>query len=231
VSSETRDAELIDNASSATLTPRHTFTHIAKYSTLQPQLSHLNHTAMPLEHFPPGLAAIPAQLPINPKDHDTYMRLALDQAQESPPKPSNYRVGALLVDADTGAILERGYTLELEGNTHAEQCCLSKFALAHDLPEDRVGEALPPNAVIYTTMEPCNLRLSGNLPCADRIIRTRGKDGKPALHKVYIGVKEPEKFVGENEGRKKLEENGIEVVHVPGFEEDILRIATAGHEK
>jgi pyrimidine deaminase RibD-like protein len=186
---------------------------------------------MPLEHFPPGLAAIPAQLPTNPQNHDTYMRLALDQAQESPPKPSNYRVGALLVDADTGAILERGYTLELEGNTHAEQCCLSKFASAHDIPEDRAGEALPPNAVIYTTMEPCNLRLSGNLPCADRIIRTRGKDGKPALHKVYIGVKEPEKFVGENEGRKKLEENGIEVVHVPGFEEDILRIATAGHEK
>jgi pyrimidine deaminase RibD-like protein len=158
------------------------------------------------------------------------MRLALDQAQESPPKPSNFRVGALLVDADTGVILTRGYTLECEGNTHAEQCCLLKFAQKHDLPEDRVGEALPPNTVIYTTMEPCNLRLSGNLPCADRIIRTKGKNGEKAIHKVYLGVKEPEKFVGENQGRKKLEEAGVECIHVPGFEEDILRIATAGHE-
>ncbi|KAF2258023.1 cytidine deaminase-like protein [Lojkania enalia] len=173
----------------------------------------------------------PPQPSIDPKDHSTYMRLALDQAQESPPKPSNFRVGALLVDGDTGTILSRGYTLELEGNTHAEQCCLIKFARAHDLPEEQVGEALPQNAVIYTTMEPCNLRLSRNLPCVDRIIRTKYKDGRTAIKKVYLGVNEPEKFVGENKGRAKLKEYGIECIHVPGFEEDILRVATAGHGK
>ncbi|CBY00431.1 similar to CMP/dCMP deaminase zinc-binding [Plenodomus lingam JN3] len=167
----------------------------------------------------------------DPNDHMQYMRLALDQAEKSPPKPSNFRVGALLVNADTGSILSRGYTLECEGNTHAEQCCLLKFAQAHDLPEDRVGEALPPNTVIYTTMEPCNLRLSGNLPCADRIIRTKSKDGEASIKKVYIGVKEPEKFVGENQGRAKLEANGIECIHVSGLEERILGAATAGHEK
>ncbi|RMZ74684.1 cytidine deaminase [Pyrenophora seminiperda CCB06] len=175
-------------------------------------------------------SGLPAQRP-DPNDHLQYMRLALDQAQESPPKPSNFRVGALLVDADTGDILSRGYTLECEGNTHAEQCCLLKFAREHDLPEERVGEALPPNTVIYTTMEPCNLRLSGNMPCADRIIRTKGKDDKQRIKKVFLGVKEPEKFVGENEGRKKLEEHGIECVHVSGLEELILSVATAGHEK
>jgi pyrimidine deaminase RibD-like protein len=159
------------------------------------------------------------------------MRLALDQAHESPPKPSNFRVGALLVDADTGVILSRGYTLELEGNTHAEQCCLMKIAQSHSLPEERVGEVLPANTVIYTTMEPCNLRLSGNLPCADRIINTKGKDGEGAIKRVYLGVKEPEKFVGENQGRSKLEMNGVECIHVPGLEEDILRVATAGHGK
>ncbi|KAH7093201.1 cytidine deaminase-like protein [Paraphoma chrysanthemicola] len=172
----------------------------------------------------------PAEKP-NPDNHLQYMLLALDQAQESPPKPSNFRVGALLVDADTGAILSRGYTLECEGNTHAEQCCLLKYAKEHNLPEERVGEALPPNTVIYTTMEPCNLRLSGNLPCADRIIRTTSLTGERNIKKVYLGVKEPEKFVGENEGRKKLEEYGIECVHVPGLEERILRVATAGHEQ
>lgn len=171
----------------------------------------------------------PAEAP-DPNNHMQYMRLALDQAQESPPKPSNFRVGALLVDADTGEILSRGYTLECEGNTHAEQCCLLKFAEAQGLSEERVGEALPPNSVIYTTMEPCNLRLSGNLPCADRIIRTKDKEGEIRIKKVYIGVKEPEKFVGENQGRTKLEENGIQCILVPGLEDRILRIATAGHQ-
>jgi pyrimidine deaminase RibD-like protein len=176
-------------------------------------------------------SAIPSSIGPDPNDHLQYMRLALDQAQESPPKPSNFRVGALLVDADTGAIISRGYTLECEGNTHAEQCCLLKLAREYHCLEERVGEVLPPNAVIYTTMEPCNLRLSGNLPCADRIIRTRGKNGEQMIKKVYLGVKEPEKFVGENEGRKKLEEHGVECIHVTGLEERILSVATAGHEQ
>ncbi|KZM26048.1 uncharacterized protein EKO05_0005849 [Ascochyta rabiei] len=171
----------------------------------------------------------PAQVP-EPNDHLQYMRLALDQAQESPPKPTNFRVGAVLVDGDTGSILERGYTLECEGNTHAEQCCLLKFAQAHGLSEERVGEALPANTVIYTTMEPCNKRSVGNTPCVDRIIRTKGQDGQPRIKRVYLGVKEPEKFVGVNKGIAKLEEHGIECIHVPGLEERILQVATAGHE-
>jgi pyrimidine deaminase RibD-like protein len=157
------------------------------------------------------------------------MRLALDQAQESPPKPSNFRVGALLVDGDSGEILSRGYSLELPGNTHAEQCCLLKIAADHSLPEERVGEVLPAKTVLYTTMEPCNLRLSGNTTCVDRILRTKGKDGEFKIKTVYVGIQEPEKFVGVNEGRKKLEDQGVRCVHVPGFEEDATRIATAGH--
>lgn len=171
----------------------------------------------------------PAQAP-DPNDHLQYMRLALDQAQESPPKPTNFCVGALLVDGETGTVLERGYTLECEGNTHAEQCCLIKFAKAHGLPEERAGEVLPASAVIYTTMEPCNKRSIGNIPCVDRLIRTKGLDGQPRIKKVYLGVKEPEKFVGANEGIAKLRNNGIECIHVPGLEERILEVATAGHE-
>ncbi|KAJ4364830.1 hypothetical protein N0V95_000674 [Ascochyta clinopodiicola] len=173
---------------------------------------------------------VPSAETPDPNDHLQYMRLALDQAQESPPKPTNFRVGAVLVDGETGSILERGYTLECEGNTHAEQCCLLKFAQAHGLSEEHVGEALPANTVIYTTMEPCNKRSVGNTPCVDRIIRTTGQDGRPRIRKVYLGVKEPEKFVGVNEGIAKLEDHGIECIHVPGLEERILQVATAGHE-
>jgi pyrimidine deaminase RibD-like protein len=52
-----------------------------------------------------------------------------------------------------------------------------------------------------------------------------------AIRSVVCGVREPEKFVGENEGRKRLEEAGIAVMHVGGLEREILEVATAGHGK
>ena len=71
---------------------------------------------------------------------------------------------------------------------------------------------------------PCFKRLSGNLPCVQRILNLRGK-----IKAVYVGVKEPEKFVGENAGREQLEDGGINVVLVEGLEKEILEVATAGH--
>lgn len=153
-----------------------------------------------------------------------YMQYALSLARKSPPKPTNYRVGALLVDALTNTILETGYTLECEGNTHAEQSCFIKLASQHKVSEDNLVTVLPKHVVLYTTVEPCFKRLSGNLPCVERILQY-----KSAIKTVYVGVKEPEKFVGENTGRKQLEDAGIEVVLVEGMEEEILRVATAGH--
>ncbi|GAM82191.1 hypothetical protein ANO11243_001700 [Dothideomycetidae sp. 11243] len=161
--------------------------------------------------------------------HMDYMHLALSEARKSPPKPTNYCVGAVLVSPSRDEVLATGYTLELEGNTHAEQCCLAKFAKQHGVAEPDVGTVLPNDCVLYTTMEPCALRLSGNLPCVDRIIDTC-KNGK-GIRTVYVGVLEPEKFVGENQGRKKLEEAGVQVIQITGMEESILQVATSGHEK
>ncbi|CZS95888.1 related to RIB2-DRAP deaminase [Rhynchosporium agropyri] len=162
----------------------------------------------------------------SPPNHIEYMRRALDLARNSPPKPTNYRVGALLVDSKSNAILATGYTLECDGNTHAEQSCLIKLAEAYGLAEDALGDILPEGTVLYTTVEPCFKRLSGNLACVERIMRLGN-----AIKTVYVGVKEPEKFVGENTGRKQLEDAGIEVVLVEGMEKEILEVATAGHIK
>jgi pyrimidine deaminase RibD-like protein len=156
--------------------------------------------------------------------HVEHMRQALSLARKSPPKPTNYRVGALLVDAKNGSILATGYTLECEGNTHAEQSCFIKLAKEHNISEAELGKVLPEETALYTTVEPCFKRLSGNLPCVQRILRL----GK-AIKTVYVGVKEPEKFVGENTGRKQLEDAGIKVVLIEGMEEEILEVATAGH--
>ena len=159
---------------------------------------------------------------ITPGDHVAYMRLALSLAKEAPPKPTNFCVGAVLVDEAANTILSTGYTLELPGNTHAEQCCLAK---AEEWGLLGNTEAVGQKLVLYTTMEPCNKRASENLPCTERIL----KAGR--IQVIYVGVKEPEKFVGKNVGREKLEDAGIQYVHVPGLEAEILEVATAGHQK
>lgn len=161
---------------------------------------------------------------LQPDDHKGYMSYALSLAEQSPPKPTNFRVGAVLVDTTKNEVLATGYTLELEGNLHAEQCCFIKLARKHGVDEERLSEVLPQHMALYTTMEPCSNRLSGNLPCVQRILRLRG-----LIQIVYVGVMEPEKFVSENTGRIALQDAGIAFVHVPGLEDSILKVATAGH--
>ena len=155
--------------------------------------------------------------------HKGHMSQALQEAKKSPPKPTNYCVGAVLVSEDGSTVLATGYTLECEGNTHAEQSCLIKLSRHYNVSEDSLGDVLPPS-VLYTTMEPCSKRLSGNKTCVDRILGLKG-----TIKTVYLGVSEPETFVGQNEGRQKLESAGIKVVQVKGFEKEILEVATAGH--
>ena len=173
----------------------------------------------------PVMDSEPAHPTIAAGDHKSYMKYALEQARRSPPASTNFCVGAVLVDSDNNEILSTGYTLELPGNTHAEQCCFMKVAQARHIAEERLGEVLPKNTILYTTMEPCNKRLSGNKTCVERILGLGG-----AVKTVYVGVKEPEKFVGQNEGRKRLEDAGVGVKVVEGMEDQILEVSTAGHE-
>lgn len=157
-------------------------------------------------------------------DHKGYMEYALEQARLSPPSSAKFCVGAVLVDADKIEILSTGYSLELPGNTHAEQCCFIKVAQRHNLPEEQIGEVLPDNTVLYTTMEPCNERLSGNKTCVERVMGLKG-----AVKVVYVGDNEPDTFVGLNVGRKRLEGAGVAVRTVGGMQDRILEVSTAGH--
>ncbi|KAL9124731.1 MAG: hypothetical protein Q9217_005968 [Psora testacea] len=164
-------------------------------------------------------------------DHKAYMQYALDLARKSTPQPTNFCVGAVLVSETDNEIVSTGYTLELPGNTHAEQCCLMKYEEEVNGPKGRLRLSTPHSLVLYTTMEPCNKRASGNESCVNRILETRHWGAGQGILKVYVGVQEPTKFVGVNEGREKLGEAGIQYVHVSGMEKDILEVATAGHER
>jgi pyrimidine deaminase RibD-like protein len=206
-----------------------------------------------------SIIALPVHIPT--PTHLHYLQHALSIARLSPPKPTNFCVGALLVsfpsafrsttnhcvtfgeedpttsgiDTQVGLpqIMATGYTLELEGNTHAEQCCLDKFAAAHgkntaDLPGIFAArrELHRETLVLYTTMAPCVTRLSGAVPCTDRILAASGIDI------VVVGVGEPETFVDgakTAQGQVRLEKGGVRVVRVEGLDEEILKVAKAGH--
>ena len=161
---------------------------------------------------------------IIPGDHKSVMQRALNLAQKSPPKPTNFRVGAILVNLEDNTITAEGYTLEVPGNTHAEECCLLKLAERHNTTEEGLVEVIKTPHALYTTVEPCFKRLSGKLPCVERVLRQNSW-----IKTVYVGIQEPETFVGENTGRKTLEDAGLQIILVPGLEKEILDTATAGH--
>ncbi|KAF2151070.1 hypothetical protein K461DRAFT_166234, partial [Myriangium duriaei CBS 260.36] len=166
--------------------------------------------------------------PMDP--HEDYIRLALTEARKSPPKPSNFCIGAVLVSpSQPEPVLTRASrsSWRITRTRNTAVCLRSRHGMLS--LRKNLGDVLPDHCVIYTTMEPCALRLSGNPPCVDRILNTCKRD--PGIRKVYVGVLEPENFVGVYTGRKKLENAGIEVVRVTGMEEEILQVATAGHVK
>ena len=124
------------------------------------------------------------------RDQIEFMRIAIQEAKKCRAVKSAFNVGAVLVQR--GEIVATGYSREMPGNTHAEECCLLKI----DDFED---------CVLYSTMEPCGQRLSGKECCANLII-------KKGIKKVVYAVKEPETFVGKSKGVLILSSNGIEVV-------------------
>ncbi|KAJ1862943.1 hypothetical protein LPJ73_000644 [Coemansia sp. RSA 2703] len=137
------------------------------------------------------------------------MRLAIAQARKCTDVSTAYNVGAVIIDKD-GQILSTGYSRQFPGNTHAEQCALMALQSTADSSE-QLAEALK-NAIMYTTMEPCSKRLSGNVPCVQRILDC-------GIRKVFVGIMEPPNFV-ECSGVEELENAGVTVVHVTELEQE-----------
>jgi len=135
-------------------------------------------------------------------EDDKWMKMAIDIASHCTPVATAYNVRAvlILISNDNTKLIATGYSRELAGNTHAEQCCFIKAAQAS---HQRVlcGES---RYVLYSTMEPCAKRLSGLESCCSRILSF-------GVHSVVIGVKEPDHFVAMAQGANCLQNNGVSV--------------------
>ena len=146
-----------------------------------------------------------------------YMELALQMAAKCGETQTQFNVGAVLVY--DGQILATGHSRELPGNTHAEQCALEKYF-------EQSGErTVPEGTEIFTSMEPCSFRLSGQSPCVNRILDVNN------IKSCFVGVLEPDTFVKDNSSSKILSEANISYIYIPGFEKRALEIAIKGHDK
>ncbi|CAB4257205.1 similar to Saccharomyces cerevisiae YDL036C PUS9 Mitochondrial tRNA:pseudouridine synthase, catalyzes the formation of pseudouridine at position 32 in mitochondrial tRNAs [Maudiozyma barnettii] len=150
--------------------------------------------------------------------HRKYMELAIKEADKCGPTTTAFSVGAVIVNGPS--VLSTGYSREFPGNTHAEQCALEKYF-------ERTGKrTVPPGSIIYTTMEPCSLRLSGNDPCVQRILALDGN-----ISTVFVGVMEPDTFVKNNTSLTLLESHDIDYIQIPGYEAQCTIVAFKGHEE
>ncbi|KAJ2496222.1 hypothetical protein GGH96_005990 [Coemansia sp. RSA 1972] len=133
------------------------------------------------------------------------LRQAIEQAKLCTSVDSAYNVGAIIADQN-GSVLSKGYSRQLPGNTHAEQCALDTLDKTQDLR----------SATLYTTMEPCSKRLSGNTPCVQRILDA-------GIMRVVVGVREPPNFV-QCTGVELLEQQGTSVVFITELETECRQL-------
>ncbi|KAJ3182759.1 hypothetical protein HDU87_008098 [Geranomyces variabilis] len=138
-------------------------------------------------------------------DDRTHMLTAISLAKSCIPVTTAYNVGAVLLAPSSSTVLSTGFSRELPGNTHAEECALLKLSSNDTLHLAR-------GATMYTTMEPCGERLSGKRTCAERLIEA-------GVARVVVGVREPSHFIAECQGTVMLRAAGIIVDYLNGLEE------------
>jgi diaminohydroxyphosphoribosylaminopyrimidine deaminase / 5-amino-6-(5-phosphoribosylamino)uracil reductase len=147
---------------------------------------------------------------VNTRDPEAdrhWLRAAIELSRRSPPSPTAYSVGALLVGAD-GSVISTGYSRETDTLDHAEEVALARIGL----PGGCVGPpprsaALVPGATLYSSLEPCAVRASRPTPCADLIIAS-------GIGRVVIAWREPP-ILAPGGGATRLRAASVHVVVVP----------------
>jgi 5-amino-6-(5-phosphoribosylamino)uracil reductase len=142
-------------------------------------------------------ASEPDPEPFAARSDVEWLAEAIELARRCPPASGAFSVGAIVVDG-AGRCIARGYSRELDPHVHAEEAALRKA--------EALGMKVE-GATLYSSMEPCSVRLSGRTPCVERIIRA-------GVARVVYAQREPPVFV-RCQGDSALRNAGIDVRHVP----------------
>ncbi len=124
------------------------------------------------------------------------MHQAFALSENCPPSESAFAVGCIGCDADM-TVLATGYSRETGPKDHAEEAMLAKL------------NGVTPHTVICT-LEPCLSRASKPMGCAERLVAA-------GTSRLYYALIEDGTFT-EQKGLAYLQDNGVELIHLPGFE-------------
>ncbi|MBM3495272.1 MAG: dCMP deaminase [Armatimonadetes bacterium] len=131
-----------------------------------------------------------------PRSDPEWLAEAIELARRCPPSDSAFAVGAWIVGAD-GRPVASGYSRELDDKVHAEEAALRKAAT------DGLNVE---GAVLYSSMEPCSVRLSGRPSCCEHIRRA-------GIGRVVYAQSEPPLFV-RCQGKAQLLDAGVQVSEI-----------------
>jgi diaminohydroxyphosphoribosylaminopyrimidine deaminase / 5-amino-6-(5-phosphoribosylamino)uracil reductase len=133
-----------------------------------------------------------------------WLAHAIELSRRSPPSATAFSVGAVLVSAD-GRVLSTGFSRELDAVGHAEEVALAKLGLADGPPDGDPGRLA--GATMYSSLEPCAVRSSRPLPCADLLIAS-------GIGRVVIAWLEPP-ILAPGGGAARLRAAGVTVEVIP----------------
>jgi pyrimidine deaminase RibD-like protein len=144
-------------------------------------------------------------MPETPDDR-RWLHEAIELSRSCPPSTTAYSVGAVIVDAG-GRPIATGYSRQHDPLDHAEEVALAT------LPAD---DARLATATIYSSLEPCSVRVSRPRPCAELILAA-------GIGRVVFAWREPEVFV-DCRGAENLRAAGVAVVEVPELADPVRAI-------
>jgi diaminohydroxyphosphoribosylaminopyrimidine deaminase / 5-amino-6-(5-phosphoribosylamino)uracil reductase len=126
-------------------------------------------------------------------DHETFMRLAIAQAELARGGTGDNPWVGCVITGRGGEVIARGYT-QGPGEDHAEIMAFRE-AIARGLPVE--------GATMYSTLEPCAFH--GRTPACSRVIVDRG------IGLVVTGMRDPHPRV-DGEGARILRDAGVAVI-------------------
>jgi diaminohydroxyphosphoribosylaminopyrimidine deaminase/5-amino-6-(5-phosphoribosylamino)uracil reductase len=151
--------------------------------------------------------------PTGPEADRRWLLEAISLSRRCPPSQTAYSVGAVLVAAD-GSVLSTGYSRETGPGDHAEEVALAKIRLPGASHAAGAGAGAGGGAgaelaaaTLYSSLEPCAVRASRPVPCADLIIAS-------GVGRVVIAWFEPP-LLAPGGGAGRLRAAGVVVIEVP----------------
>src|SRR5579871_155368 len=135
------------------------------------------------------------------------MEIAFSESERCFPVASAFNVGAVLTDSNR-KILAVGFSRETGAHEHAEEVA---FAKAEARGIDVYG------AHLYVSLEPCGIRKSKTKSCSALVLYH-------GVARVIYAMQEPPLFVSEQSGLELLRSAGIQIIHIPGFEDRFCKL-------